>query len=157
MSKLQVNKLKLGIKNGTGVICKISSNVVGVSNDENNFPYKLLLINTQDLKLRQAFANGLSANMKLSKTQLHQIGKSRELLGRLLGPLLKNGWPLIGHVLQALAESVLLPLELTAASATDAAVDKKIFRSGTRPLDLVKGTTLIISNEEINDLMKEDK
>ena len=96
LSTSQLNKLKLGIKNGTEVTWKISSYVVGDSNDENNFPYKLLLTNTQVSKLREAFANGSSANTKLSKTQLHKIGQSGELLGRLLGPLLKTGLPLIG-------------------------------------------------------------
>ena len=43
-SNLQINKLKLGIKNGTEVTLKVSSNVVGDSNDENNFSHKLLLI-----------------------------------------------------------------------------------------------------------------
>ena len=41
-SNSQINKLKSGIKNGTEVTLKISSNVVGDSNDENNFPHKLL-------------------------------------------------------------------------------------------------------------------
>ena len=68
------NKLKLGIKNGAEVTLKISSNVVRDSNDENNFPHKLLLTNTQVLKLCKAFANNSSANTKLSKTQLHKIG-----------------------------------------------------------------------------------
>ena len=47
LSNSQLNKLKSGIKNGTEVILKISSNVVGDSNDKNNFPHKLLLTNTQ--------------------------------------------------------------------------------------------------------------
>ena len=47
LSNSQLNKLKSGIKNGTEVILKISSNVVGDSNDKNNFPHKLLLTNAQ--------------------------------------------------------------------------------------------------------------
>ena len=43
MSNSQLNKLKYGIKNNTEVILKLSSNVVGDSNDENNFPHRLLL------------------------------------------------------------------------------------------------------------------
>ena len=74
LSNLQLNKLKSGIKNGAGVTLKLSSNVVGYSNDKTNFPHKLLLINTQVFRLCKAFANGLSANIKLSKTQLHKIG-----------------------------------------------------------------------------------
>ena len=103
MSNSQLNKLKSGIKNGTEIILKLSSNVVGDSNDENNFPYKLILTNAQVSKLRKAFANGSSANIKLSKTQLHEIGRSGRFLGRLLGPLLKTGLPLMKNVLKPLA------------------------------------------------------
>ena len=104
----------------------------------------MLLTNTQVLRLRKAFANGLSANTKLSKTQMHKIGQSEGFLGRLLGPLLKTELPLIGNVLKPLAKSVLIPL--AAAAAIDEAIHKKIFGSGNR--------TLIISNEEMNDIMK---
>ena len=59
------------------------------------------------------------------------------------------------YVLKPLAKSVLIPLGLTAASsATDAAIHQKMFGSGTRPLDLAKQTTLIILNDEMNDIMK---
>ena len=54
------------------------------------FPHKLLLINTQDLRLHKIFLNNWSANIKLSKTQLDKIEQSGGFLGRLLGPLLKN-------------------------------------------------------------------
>ena len=78
MCNSQLNKLKSGIKN-------ISSNVAGDGdfNDKNNFSHKLLITNTQVSKLFKAFANGSSANTKLSKTQLHQIGQSGGFLGRL--------------------------------------------------------------------------
>ena len=68
---------------------KISSNIVGDSNDENNFPHKLLLTNTQVLKLCKAFANNSSANIKLLKTQLHKIGQSGGFIGIIFGTLLK--------------------------------------------------------------------
>ena len=91
--------------------------------------------------------NNFLANIKLSKTPLNKIVLSGEFLGRLLGPLLNTKLSLIGDVLKSLAKSVLLPLRLTAgASATDAAIHKKMFGSGF--------TTLIISNEEMNDFMK---
>ena len=67
MPRLQFNKLKLGISNGTGVNLKISLNVVDDSNDENNFPLKLLLTNRQVSKLRKAFENGSSANINYQK------------------------------------------------------------------------------------------
>ena len=75
LSNLQLNKLKSGINNNTEVTLEISLNVVGGPNDENNFPHKLLLTNTQVSKLRKAFASGSSANIKLWKTQLHKIAQ----------------------------------------------------------------------------------
>ena len=147
LSNSQLNKLKSRIENNTDVTLKISSNFVGDSDDENDFPHKLLLTNIRGSKLRKAFANNSSANTKLSKSHLHKIGQSGGFLGRLLGQLLKTGLPLIGNVLKPLAKSVLMPLVLTAAaSATDEVIHKKMFGSGT--------TTLIISNEEMNDTMK---
>ena len=65
LSNWQLNKLKSGIKSRTKITLKISSNVIGDSNDENNFPNKLLLTNTHISKLRKAFANNSSANIKL--------------------------------------------------------------------------------------------
>ena len=70
LSNSQLNKLKSGIKNGSEVTLKLSSNVVGDSNDENNFQHKLLLTNTQVSKHCKAFGNNSSANTKLSKTQI---------------------------------------------------------------------------------------
>ena len=93
LSNSQPNELKSETKNGTEVTLKLSSNLVGDSNDENNFLHKLVLTNTQVSKLHKAFANGSSANIKLSKNQLHIKGQSGGFLGRLLGPLLKTGLP----------------------------------------------------------------
>ena len=101
-ANFQLNKLKPRIKACPKITTKISSNVVGNSNDENNFMHKLVLSNTQGRKLCKAFANGSTANIKLSLTQLHkigQLGKDRTI-GRVLGPLLKTGLPLIGNVLK---------------------------------------------------------
>ena len=82
---------------------KLSSNVVGGSNDENSFLHILLLLlltNTQGLRLRKAFANCFLANTKLSKTQLHEKAWFGGFLGRLLGSLLKTGLLLIGTILK---------------------------------------------------------
>ena len=61
LSNLNLNKLKSAIQNGTEVTLNLSSNIVGDSTDENNFPHKSLT-NTQVSKLRKSFANGLSGN-----------------------------------------------------------------------------------------------
>ena len=81
MSKSQRNNLKSGITNGTEA--NILSNVIGNSNDEINFPHKLLLTNT---KLR-GFVKQIDHQLinKLSKAQLYKIGQSGRFLGKLLG------------------------------------------------------------------------
>ena len=66
----KLNKLKLGIKNGTEVTLKISLNVLGDSNNENNFPHKLLLNTTQFSRFNKVFLNASSANIKLSKIEI---------------------------------------------------------------------------------------
>ena len=53
LSKLQLDKLKSATSNRTEVTLNLSSNIVGYSNDENNFLHKLLLTNTQVSKLFQ--------------------------------------------------------------------------------------------------------
>ena len=100
MSNSQLNELKSGIASCTEVTLKLSSNVVGDSDDENNFPRKLLLTNTQVSKFHKAFANNSSASIKLPKTQLHKISQSGGFLGRLLEPLLNTGLPLMKNVLK---------------------------------------------------------
>ena len=82
LSNPQLNKLKLEIKYGTEITLNLWSNVAGNSKDEKNFAYKLLLSNTQVSRLRKAFANNYSANMKLSKTQLYKLGQSERFSGR---------------------------------------------------------------------------
>ena len=47
---------------------------------------------------------------------MHKIAQSGGFSGRLLGPLLKVGLPLIGYLLKPLAKSVLIPLGLTTAA-----------------------------------------
>ena len=73
----QLNKLKSGIKNGTEVTLNLLSNLIGNSNYETNFLHKLLLTDTQVSRIRKAFANGSSSNIKFSKTQFSKIIQSR--------------------------------------------------------------------------------
>ena len=79
LSNSQLNKLKSAIKNKTNVVLRLSSNMIDNSDDETNFPHKLLLTNRQVANLRKAFANYSSADYRkivssktqLSKTQLN--------------------------------------------------------------------------------------
>ena len=111
--------------------------------DGNDLSQELLLTTRQKTKLRNVFNNNMSTDLKLSKTRISRIIQSGGFLGSLLsklaGPLMKVAVPL--------AKNILAPLGITAAaSAIDAGIQKKMHDSGT--------TTLIISNEEMNDVMK---
>ena len=114
LSNSQLNKFKSAIKNETDVVLRLSSNMIG--DNEANFPHKLLLTNRQVSNLRKVFANNSSDDINLSKTQLSKMIQLGGLLGRLLGPLLKTGFPLMKNVIKPLAESVLISLGLTAAA-----------------------------------------
>ena len=109
----------------------------------NDLPHDLLLTTRQRTKLRNAFNNNMSTDLKFSKAQIFKIIQSGGFLGSLLskiaGPLIKVTVPL--------AKSILAPLGITAAaSAIDAGIQNNIHGSGT--------TTLIIPHEEMNDIMK---
>ena len=130
LSDTQVKELKDAVKNNTGTTLRISLEMF----DKNNLPHELLLTTRQKTKLRNAFNNNMSADIKLSKAQISKIIQSGGFLGALLsklaGPLMK--------VAVLLGENILAPLGITAAaSAINAGIQKKIHGSGT--------TTLIIS------------
>ena len=139
LSDTQLKKLKTAVKDKTGTTLRMSFKMF----DGNDLPHDLYLATRQKTKLRNAFNNNMSTDLKLSKAQISKIILSGGFLGLLLsklaGPLMKVAIPL--------AKTVLAPLGITAAaSAIDAGIQKKIHGSGT--------TTLIISNEEMNDIMK---
>ena len=149
LSHSQLSKLKSALKSESDVVLRLSSNMIGNSDDSANFPHELLLTNRQVASLRKAFANHLSTDNKLPKTQLSKIIPSGGFLGKLLGPLLRIGLPLIKSVIKPLGKSVLVPLGLTAAaSAADVGIHKKILGSGHN------NTTLIISNDEMDDILE---
>ena len=136
---MQLKKLKTAVKDNTGATLRMNLKMINA----NNLPHELLLTERQKAKLRNAFNNNMSTHIKLSKAQITKIIQSAGFLGSLLsklaGPLMKVAVPL--------AKNILAPLGVTAAvSAIDAGIQKKIHGSGT--------TTLIISNEEMNDIIK---
>ena len=109
----------------------------------NNLPRELLLTTRQTTKLRNAIENNMLTDIKFSKAQISKIIQSGGFLGSLLskiaGSLMKVAVPL--------AKNILAPLGITAAaSAIDAGIQKKIHSSGA--------ANLIISNEEMNNIMK---
>ena len=139
LSNSQLNKLKTAAKNQTEVTLRMNIKMF----NGNNLPHELLLTTRQKTKLRNAFENNISIDIKLSKAQISKVIQSGGFLDSLLsktaGPLIKVALPL--------AKDILAPLGITAAaSVIDAGVQKKIHGSGT--------TTLIISNVEMNYKMK---
>ena len=149
LSNSQLSKLKLAIKNETDVFLRLSSSMIGNSDDNTNFPHELLLTNRQVANLRKAFAKNTSTDIMLSKMQLSKMIQSGRFLGRLLGPLLRTRLPLMKTVVKRLVKSVLVPLGLTTAgSAADAGIHKKILGSDHN------NTTLTISNDEMDAILK---
>ena len=139
LTDTQLKNIKTAVKDKTGTTLRMSLKMF----KRNDLPHELLLKTRQKTKLRNAFNNNISTDLKLSKAQIPKIiqygGFLGSLLSKLAGPLMK--------VAISLAKNVLAPLGITAAaSAIDAGIQKKIHGSGT--------TTLIISNEEMNDIMK---
>ena len=133
LSDSQLNKLKTAVKNKTRKTLRMNIKMF----NGNNLPHELLLTARQKAKLRNAFKNYMSTDIKLSKAQIFKIFQSGGFLGSLLsklaGPLMK--------VVVALAKNILAPLGITVAG-----VQKKLHGSGT--------TTLIISNESMNNILK---
>ena len=74
LSNSQLNKFKSAIKNETEVVLRLSSNMIG--DNETDFPYQLLLTSRQVANIRKTFANHLSTDIKLSKTQLSKMIQS---------------------------------------------------------------------------------
>ena len=118
LSDTQLKKLKTAVKDKTGTTLRISLKMF----NGNDLPHELLLTTRQKTKLRNAFNNNMSTDLKLSRAHTSKIIQSGGFLGSLLsklaGPLMKLAIPL--------AKNVLAPLGITAAaSAIDAGIQKK--------------------------------
>ena len=117
----QLKKFKTTVENKTGATLRMSLEMF----PEDELPHELLLTTRQITKLRNAFNNNMSTDLKLPKAQISKIIQSGGFLEGLLGPLLKTGLPLMKNVIKPLAKSVLVHLGLTAAAAADAGIHKK--------------------------------
>ena len=80
LSNSQLNKLKSATKNEADVVLRLSSNIIDNSDDETDFPHKLLLTNRQVANISKAFANHTSTDIKLSKAQLTEMLKVLSML-----------------------------------------------------------------------------
>ena len=118
LSDTQLKKLETSVKNKTGATLRMRLKVFNIK----DLPHELLLTTRQKAKLRNAFNNNMSTNLKFFKAQISKIIQSRGFLGSLLSKL---AVPLI-KVAIPLAKNVLAPLGITAAvSAIDAGIKKK--------------------------------
>ena len=118
LSDTQLKKLKNAVKNKTGAALRISLKMF----NGNNLPHGLLLTARQKAKVRNAFNNNTSTDLKFSRGQISKIIQSSEFLGSLLSKL---AGPLM-RVAILFAKHVLAPLGFTAAaSAIDAGLQKK--------------------------------
>ena len=126
LSDTQLKKLKTAIENKTETTLRMNLKIF----NGNDLVHELLLTARQKTKLRNSFNNNISTGLKLSKAQISKIIQSGSFLGRLLGPLLKTGLPVIKNVIKT-AKSVLISLGLTvAASVADPGIHKKnVFRN----------------------------
>ena len=105
LSNSQLNKLKSAVKNKQRTTLRMNARML----NGNNLPHELLLTTRQTTRLRNAIENNMSTDIKLSKAQTSKIIQSGRFLGRLLGPLLKTGLPLIKNVIKPSAKSILIP------------------------------------------------
>ena len=102
LSDAQLKKLKTAVKDKTGTTLRMSLKMFA----EDVLSHELLLTTRQKTKLRNAFNNNMSTDLKLSRAQISKVIQSGGFLGRLLGPLLKTGLPLIKNIIKPLAKSV---------------------------------------------------
>ena len=114
LSDIQLKKLKTAVKDNTRTTLRMSLKMF----NGNDLPHELLLTT----KLRNAFNNNMSTDLRLTKAQISKIIQSGGFLGSLLsklaGPLMKVAVPF--------ATNILAPLGITAAaSAIDAGIQKK--------------------------------
>ena len=97
-SNLQLNKLKNAVKNKEGTTLRVNARMF----NGNNLSHELLLTTRQTTKLRNAIENNLQTDITLSKAQISKIIQSGGFLGKILGPLLKTGLPLLKSVIKPL-------------------------------------------------------
>ena len=115
LSDSQLNKSKSAVKNKQGITLKMNTRMFSA----NNLPHELLLTTRQTTKLRNAFENSMSTDVKLSKAQISKIIQSGGFLGSLLskiaGRLMKVAVPIARNILASLGVTA-------AASAIDGTI-----------------------------------
>ena len=139
LTESQLKKIQNAVKNKNATTIRLSNE----NFNENKLIYELYLTEKQMKNLIKKIENKMSTDIKVSKTEINKTIKEGGNLGRLL----MNFLPKLIKPAISIGKNILAPPGLIAAmSATDAAIQKKIYGSGM--------TTLIISNDDLDDLIK---
>ena len=139
LTNLQLKRIQDAVKNNNGITIRLSNK----NFNKDQLLHNLYLTQKQMEKLIDKTKNNMSTDIKLSKVQINKIIKEGGNLGRLLMSFL----PTLIKPALSIGKNILAPLGLRAAmSATDAAIQKKMYGS--------RNTALIISNDDMNDLIK---
>ena len=139
LSNQQIKKLKEAVKSNNGTTLRIGNK----NFNKADLLHELFLKQTQINKLRENVENNMSTDIKLSKAQINKLIKEGRALGSILARFLRK---LIKPTF-SLGKNILAPLGLSAAmSATDAAIQKKMYGSGTK--------TVKFSNKDLDDITK---
>ena len=116
-------------------------------------PCELFIATRQESKIRNAFANNMLKDLKLSEAQLPEIIQSRGFLGKTLGNVIDNlGKKVLIDLTFSLARDVLSKIVTKATSSVLDKFERKI--NGRRAVRAWKGVSLLISSENMDDTIK---
>ena len=145
LTNTQLNKLKSAVKNKPGTKLRMNQKNFG----DEKLPHELILTTKESTKIRNAFANNISEDIKLSKPQVSKIIQSGGSFGSWLSNLGKK--KALTNVAISLAKDILTWFSKQFSSAINK-VERKI--RGKEAVEAAKGFTLFILNEDVNGIIK---
>ena len=140
LTNISLNKLTSAAKNKIETILRVNKK----NFEDEELPHELFLTTRQTTKIRNAFANNMSTDTKLSKAQISKIIQSGGSFGSWLANLGKKALP---NIAIPLTRDNLPGLVSNLTSNAINKSEKGAVRVG-------KGFTLFISNEDMNDIIK---
>ena len=145
LTKTQLSKLKSAAKHMAETILRLNKK----NFEDEELPRELFLATRQTTKIRNAFSNNTSTDIKLSKAQMSKISQSGASFGSWLANLGKKA---LTNDTIPLARDNLPGLVSNLPSNAMNEIERKISRKGA--VRAGKGFTLFISNEDMNDIIK---
>ena len=145
LTNTHLNKLKSSARNKTGTILRLNKK----SFEDEELPDELFLTTRQTTKIRNAFANNMSTDIKLSKAQISKIIQSGGSFGSWLGNLGKKA---LTNIAIPLERDNLPGLVSNLTSNVINKFERKI--SGNRAVRAVTGFTLFVLSEDLNENIK---